>query len=313
VKRLLLLAALSLIAAAARAQSCGGHGMEVQVLGSGGAELAEHRAAASYLVWNQGKPRLLVGIGSGGALRFREAGASFTDLELIVFPNLRNDYAGDLPALIVSGTTESRRSPLPVYGPGESRTTPSTVTFVRTLFDSTRGVYRYLGDILSPLARNSYKLDPHDVHERPGRLELARKPPGAIFRVFDDGTLRVSATYVDAGLTPALAWRVESDNRSVVFTGDARDGTGNLARLAAGADMLVADHSIADDATPDERAQHLTPSTIGLLAKTAGTKQLVLVHRTRATAGRESASEDAIRRHYAGAVAFANDLECFTP
>jgi ribonuclease BN (tRNA processing enzyme) len=314
VKPLLLLAALSIASAgAAAAQSCGTHGLEVQILGSGGPELAEHRAAASYLVWVQGKPRVLVDVGSGGALRFREAGASLADLNAIVFSNLRGDYAGDLPALIAATLSDARHTPLPVFGPGESRTTPSTVTFVRTLFDSTRGAYRYLGDILSPLARDTYKLEPHDVHERPGRLELPRKTPDKIFNVFDNGQLRLRATYVAAGQMPALAWRVESGGEAAVFIGDTRDEATNLTRLAAGADLLIADHSIAENAGADERALHMTPDALGRLAKAAGAKQLILAHRTRATFGHESESEDAIRKYYNGAVVFANDLECFAP
>jgi hypothetical protein len=36
---------------AAEAQTCGGEGVSVQVLGSGGPELQDKRASSSYLIW----------------------------------------------------------------------------------------------------------------------------------------------------------------------------------------------------------------------------------------------------------------------
>ncbi|MGC1299205.1 MAG: hypothetical protein WA869_29625, partial [Alloacidobacterium sp.] len=38
----------------ADAQACGGEGVAVQVLGSGGPELQDKRASSSYLVWQDG-------------------------------------------------------------------------------------------------------------------------------------------------------------------------------------------------------------------------------------------------------------------
>jgi len=42
------------------AQTCGGEGVAVQVLGSGGPELQDKRASSSYLVWQDGQARVLV-------------------------------------------------------------------------------------------------------------------------------------------------------------------------------------------------------------------------------------------------------------
>jgi hypothetical protein len=44
----------------ADAQTCGGEGIAVQVLGSGGPELQDKRASSSYLVWQDGQARVLV-------------------------------------------------------------------------------------------------------------------------------------------------------------------------------------------------------------------------------------------------------------
>ena len=50
--------------AAAAVATCSGHGVQVQVLGSGGPELEDKRAASSYLVWQDARPRILVDSGS---------------------------------------------------------------------------------------------------------------------------------------------------------------------------------------------------------------------------------------------------------
>ncbi len=75
-------------------------GGAVQVLGSGGPELADKRASSSYLVWIGGKPRVLVDIGGGAALRFGESGATVSDLDVILLTHLHVDHTADLPALI---------------------------------------------------------------------------------------------------------------------------------------------------------------------------------------------------------------------
>src|ERR1700675_4120061 len=67
------------------AQTCGGQGVAVQVLGSGGPELQDKRASSSYLVWQDGQARVLVDAGGGSALRFGERGANMSQLDVILF------------------------------------------------------------------------------------------------------------------------------------------------------------------------------------------------------------------------------------
>ena len=173
-QKLIVLAVSLLWLPAVMAQTCGTKGVQVQVLGSGGPELTDKRASSSYLVWLDGKPRVLVDIGGGAALRFGESGATVSDLDVILFTHLHADHTSDLPALVKASFFEDRSRPLPIYGPPGNKLMPSTVTFVRTLFDSTRGAYRYLGDFLNPLTKDTYKLQPHDVEEVRGKLGTSR-------------------------------------------------------------------------------------------------------------------------------------------
>ena len=292
---------------------CGTAEVAVQVLGSGGPELADARASSSYLVWIGGKPRVLVDIGGGAALRFGESGATVSDLDVILFTHLHVDHSADLPALIKSSFFEDRARPLPIYGPAGNKFMPSTVAFVRTLFDSTRGAYRYLGDFLSPMDSNTYKLQPQDVGEKRDKIRMPRKDKDKIWTVFANDRLKASATTVAHGPIPALAWRIETGGKSIVFSGDTNGEGDHLEQLARQADLLVAHNAVSEGASGVERRLHMPPSVIGRIAHEAGVKQLVLSHRMRRTLGHETETLDSIKKNFAGPVAFANDLDCFTP
>ena len=86
----------------------------------------------------------LVNAGADSANSFTASGAHVSDLDVILFTQLDVANTGDFPWLIQLSLPEKRSRPLPIYGPDRGKLMPSTVTFVRTLFDSKRGVYRYL-------------------------------------------------------------------------------------------------------------------------------------------------------------------------
>jgi len=303
VRRALPALLLWLAVAPAQAQSCEANGVQLQVLGSGGPELYDRRASSSYVVWLNGKARVLIDVGGGAALRFTEAGARVEDLDAILLTHLHVDHSADLPALIKASWFGKRVEPLEIYGPHGNNLMPSTVTFVRTLFDKTRGAYRYLGDFLSPLDKTTYKLKPHDV-------PVKGNPPVATFKL---GHGRIQTATVAHGAFPALAWRVEIGGKSIVISGDTNGDGDHLERLAKGADLLVAHHAVPEGATGVERGLHMPPSMIGRIAQGAQVKQLVLSHRMARTLGKEDETLAAIRKKYEGASAFANDLDCFKP
>ena len=298
--------------APALAQSCGDAPLAVQVLGSGGPELADKRASSSYLVWIDGKARVLIDMGGGAALRFNEAGGRVSDLDMILLSHLHVDHANDLPALVKSSFFEERTRALPIYGPGGNKFMPSTVTFVRALFDGAHGVYRYLGDFLSPLNKGTYKLQPHNVETR-GKLMPTLKTAEKFKTVFSNERLQATAIRVAHGALPALAWRIESQGKRLVFSGDTNGEDGHLEQIAAQADLLIAHNAVSEDAEGVERQLHMPPSVIGRIAQAAGAKQLVLSHRMRRTLGHEGETLKGIKKYYGKPVAFANDLDCFKP
>lgn len=284
----------------ASAASCTGKGVELQVLGSGGPEMQTKRASSSYLLWQDGKVRVLVDSGGGSALRFGESGAQMADLDMVLFTHFHADHSADFPALIKSSYFEDRTRPLPVYGPTGNKRFPSMTEFVRALFDENHGAYKYLSDYLSG-GPGSYAIQPHDVVLKPGEQRQIASADG----------ITVFATPVIHGSVPALAWRVDIGGFKIAFSGDTNGNNGNLGKLAQNADIFVAHNAVPEGVTGVERALHMPPSVIGRIAANAQVKKLVLSHRMLRTMGKEAESKETISKQYTGPILFADDLDCF--
>jgi len=277
---------------------CGIQGVKLQVLGSGGPELADGRASTSYLLWVDGKARVLIDMGSGSMQRFEQSGADINDLDLVLFTHLHVDHSNDLPALIKASYFSGRDRDLPLYGPSGNELMPAMTQFVSALFGA-QGAYRYLGDYLD--GRESYRLRPHDVVAT-GRAQAL---------VLANDRYRITAVPVHHGPIPALAWRIEAGGRIYVISGDMNNDYHTLAGLARDADVLIAHHAIPEGAGRVARGLHMPPSEIGRIAARAGVARLVLSHRMRRTLGQETQSSAQIRSHYSGKLEFAEDLQCF--
>jgi ribonuclease BN (tRNA processing enzyme) len=283
------------------APTCGTSGLAVQVLGSGGPQVQGKRASSSYLIWLDGKARVLIDSGGGSALRFGESEADFMDLDVVLFTHLHVDHSADFPALVKSSFFQKRSAPLPVYGPPGNEHFPATTAFVKALFEDPKGAYAYLSAFVDPKGESSYKIQAHDVVLKPDEAQ----------KVFANERLRVTAMQVLHGPVPAVAYRIDIGAKSVVFSSDNNGDNGNLEKLAKQAHLLVAHHAAPEGASGVERKLHMPPSVIGRIAAEANVKSLVLSHRMVRTLGREAESQAAIAAAYHGPINFANDLSCF--
>ncbi len=280
--------------------ACGLIGVWLQVLGSGGPELDDGRASSSYVIWQDGKARILVDMGAGSLLNFEQSGARLNDLDVILLSHFHVDHSNDLPALIKASFFSDRRRDLPLYGPTGNRLMPSATTFVKALFGPA-GAFHYLNSYIND--SDSYRLSAFDVEAG----DKSRQ------QVMADSAYRITAVPVHHGPIPALAWRVEVDGKILVFSGDMNNDNDTLTSLAKQADLLVAHHAIPEGTVGVARNLHMPPSVIGRIAAKAGVKQLVLSHRMNRTLGNEGETIRFIRDHYQGPMAFANDLQCFRP
>ena len=289
---LMLLAGLSSPASFA-ANSCQSDRVKLQVLGSGGPELGDQRASSSYLIWLDGKARVMVDAGGGSSLNFEKSGAQFSDLDAVLFSHLHVDHSADWPVYVKAGFFTGRDRDLPVYGPYGNANLPAVDKFQEALLSQT---WPYLSNYLDNSERSEYKL--------PATIINADK--SVWFQSLE--RINLKALNVNHGPLPAVAWRVELAGCSIVFSGDTSASSDNLTRLATSADMLVAHNAIPESARGVARRLHMPPSRIGEVAAQANVKKLVLSHRMLRTLEREPQTLDQIQKHYAGPVNFAEDL-----
>jgi len=295
------LVALS-VSAASEPGTCPSQGNWLQVLGSGGPEVQDRRASTSYLIWIDGKARLLVDAGGGSALRFGEAGAGVKTLDAVVFSHFHVDHSADFPALVKSSFFEGRERGLPVLGPSGNHFLPSATEFVQRLFDAENGVWPYLAHFLPGERHFAYALEPRDIDAEADDIR----------QVWENERMTLSAARAHHGPLPALSWRVDlKGGGSVTFSGDMSGRYAQLPELAHGSDLLVAHHAIAEDTTGVGRLLHMPPSLIGDFASRAGVGRLILSHRMLRSLGHEAESLALIRKRYTGPIDLAEDLDCY--
>jgi len=282
------------------APMCGDTGVWLQILGSGGPEIDDKRASASYIVWIDNKARLLVDTGPGSSVLFDQAGAKFEDLEAIVFTHLHIDHTSDFPAFIKGSYFAERNTTLRVFGPDGNDLMPSTKTFVDRMIGP-EGVYPYMKDFLTFKSSGGYRVTTRNIPAN-GRRRWAG---------YGTDNLQLSAIPVHHGPIPALAWRVKIGDQSIVFTGDFNNEKDLIAKFAKNTDALVTHLAIPETARGTSRELHLIPSQIGKIAKRANARMVILGHRMNRTRGRETQTREAVEKNFKGPLLFASDLECW--
>ena len=280
-------------AAAASAQPCQANGVALQILGSNGPRIKSNgaSASASYLVWFNGRSRVLVDAGGGAFLRFAEAGGRFDDLALIAISHLHPDHVSDLPALLWGDFV--RKTTLPIAGPSGNADVPAFRTFLLQLFDQQTGAFRMLGSTLGGVGR----VAPLDIIV----VDTATGKPATVLE--RDG-LVVTAFGVPHGNIPTLAYRVRVGDRAIVFGTDQTGTDPRFAEFARGTDLLVLHMTVGVGV---KSPLHAAPDVVGQVARDAKPARLILSH---LDPGNLDAAVAEVKKHYTGPITVAADLQC---
>lgn len=296
-------------------------GTRVITLGTlGGPTPRAHRAQSSNLLIINGA-FYVVDAGDGVARRLAKAGVNLRDIGTIFITHHHDDHTAGLGTLLSLAWDQNRTKPINVYGP------PQTEALVRAAvqYYSISAEIRIAdGGRSIPLARVFFG---HDVG------------PGMIYQ---DDNIRVSAVEnthfafhkgAAAGKHRSYAYRFETPDRVVVFTGDTGPSDA-VTELAKGADLLVTSTASFEERmqrmmasgqwqamSPSEQEGikrqatqgHMTLEDIGTMAARANVKTLVLSHLSARSDGSDDYTPWAteVKKYFPGQVFVAKDLMQF--
>ena len=259
----------------------------LQVLGSGGPNDISGRASSGYLVWIDGKSKIMIDAGSGTALRFGEAGARMSDLEFIGISHIHTDHSIDLFSLIKRGYFSERDKPLTIAGPSGNADYVAFSAFVENFLKS----YSYL---------NHYDLEIKTIDAN---------LPGKGLLVWSEGEIKVYSFAVEHANAPTLAYRVVTPKGDIVFTSDNNASATGMDAFIKDANILVMHFPINEqDEESGQPFWHANPSKIGQVALKAQPKLLVLSHFMDLSLNNKSDSLNKVQASYEGPIIFANDL-----
>lgn len=284
----------------ARETACAARaGISVQVLGSGGPIADDARASSGYVVWVDGRSRLVVDAGGGVFQRFGAAKARLEDLDAIVLSHLHTDHSADFPALVKSLYFADRPRPLVVVGPDGDGAFPALDDYLTTLFGP-GGAYAYLGGAL----RGSGGLP----RLRPVVVPHTARMPIAVASNVDDLTL--DAVGVRHGIVPTIAVRAKFGGRTIVFASDQSARNPHMPAFARGADLLIVHAAVPENAGSGARSLHRTPSEIAALIKAAAPARVLVSHWMQRSLAHEAEVIASIDAVLPGRVVAARDLAC---
>jgi ribonuclease BN (tRNA processing enzyme) len=324
--------------------------LSVMVLGSGGPGVtAEGRASAGYLIFTDGKPRVLMDVGGGVHKNFVNSGANIKDLDIVLLSHLHIDHMGDLSPVIkalyfqnrafnlLNGTVndgDERTAPIRIFGPdqngigfpavlgAEAGVTqyPSIDEFVHSHYDLNTGDERYLNIFTRAISAGIFAVKSTSVSP-----DWTNYNPKTII---NEKGLKIIAVGVNHGPVPALAFRIEYKGKSIVYSGDTSSQStdpkgnplpngGNMVAISKNADLLIYDTAIMNDAPNGPNDQvfftlHTTPNRMGEVVTAAGVKKLVLSHITAITQSRLKEVADLVRAQgFKGEISAAHDLKVY--
>ena len=236
---------------------------ELILLGTAGAPMPVQGRAGISSALMVDERIFVIDCGRGSPSAFVAAGLDFARLEAVFLTHLHVDHVGDLTGMLLYpwGIRFDDDGPLPpirVYGPSSPEPAPAgDAAFHRHTTIHPERPFPGATDLVENiLAGHAYHLNvmPLDWHmPDPGVLvraiDISVPAPlagdsEAPISVFEDGIVRVTAVPVTHGHShPALAYRFDTPDGSVVFSGDTTVNQGLIA-LARDAEILV--HQVAD-------------------------------------------------------------------
>lgn len=241
--------------------------LRLAILGSGSAVPDPARGNPSQAVIVDGEV-MLFDCGERTTVNLVRAGINPLDVDSLFFTHLHWDHISDFGYFAMTTWNCGRRQPLPIYGPaGTSAMVEASIFGVHKAdVDFVRG---YLDALPDHVTDRPVPDPPFDAREIDVGFTLDR--PGYCIRT---GAV---VHHQRVGM-PSIAYRIESEQGSVVLTGDTGPSE-DVVELARGADVLVHDTAFLEEIIAERGMwSHSGPATAGRAAQAAGVRMLVLTH-----------------------------------
>ena len=270
------------------------------LLGTGGGPTPKAtRSAPAFAVAVDGVT-YIVDCGNGVARQMAKAALPFRSLRAVFITHHHSDHNADYGNLFLLLWAAGLKAPVDAYGP------PPLVKMTEQY-----------------LALNAYDIATRIADEgRPPLAPLIRAHDiAAAGEVYRDERVRVSCALVEhPPVVPAFAFRFDTPDRSIVFSGDTAP-CASLIELARGADVLV--HEVMYEPALDEICarldnatrlrqhlldSHTTADQVGVVARDAGVKRLVLSHFVPAENVADELWLEAAARNFSGEIVLGRDL-----
>jgi ribonuclease BN (tRNA processing enzyme) len=228
------------------------------------------------------------------------------NLKTAFLTHLHSDHTMGLPDLLLTPWTMGRTDPLELYGPAGTRAMTEAIQQAWTL-----DIDRRLHD-LQPATPRGWQVNVHEIQA------------GQVYR---DEHVTVTAIPVRHGPWEAFGYRVQTRDKTVVLSGDARPSPG-LTEACQQCDLLIFEvytvgstEKVTAPWREYRRAYHTSTKELAEIAAVSQPKLLVLYHRANpgcdqvgahcGSSGSESEALAEMHQFYAGAVVEAHDLDVF--
>lgn len=262
--------------------SCAESGLQLQILGSGGPGDSDGRASSAYLLWRDGRSRVLVDAGSSVKDHFFAADAVLSDLQVIALSHLHPDHSAGLTALLwpQNGT-------FAIAGPAAGDGFPDIQTFINRQFGP-EGAY--------PVFVNRINFD----------VRIADPGPTEPIEVWREEGLVLSALAVPHANVPTLGYRFDLGESSIAFASDQNGTNPAFIEFVQGVDVLVIHLAVPEAVNPALVQLHAIPSVWGAMASAAQVGRVVVSHYPPAP----DAALAILQDNYAGPVVLGEDMMC---
>ncbi len=298
--------------------------VRLTLLGTGGGPIARVTRSQPAVLLDVGAAQYLVDVGAGTERQIVKSGLRLNAIDVVFITHLHFDHTAGLPAFMALDWQDRRREPVPIVGP------PGT----RALVDDS---LRFLANGEAIFSLQLPDLPP--ISSIFSGRDFDTVEPAVIYQ---DAHVKVWAVenshYATMqmperphGRDRSYTYRFEAEGKTIVVTGDTGPSEA-VQRLAKGADILVSEiidlpalleslrrrsaaTGINQQTLIDHMAkEHLTPDEVGRLAAAAEVGQVILTHFA-TPPGSEIIDRERmlaeIRKHYAGAVSFGEDLASY--